>query len=89
MSVIIPGIDGQNKRIRVQPENVSWLRLRISGSTGGRARLQALSPKGGGAHGCRSHVQPGGFCQIYVLKGGEARDSKLCVQRKKKEISLW
>lgn len=34
MTVIIPEINAQNQRIRVQPQNVSWLRLGISGSVG-------------------------------------------------------
>lgn len=34
MTVIIPGIDDQNRRISIQPQNVSWLRLGISGSIG-------------------------------------------------------
>lgn len=44
MTVIIPGIDAQNQRISIQPQNVSELMLRISGSAGG----PALHPKGGG-----------------------------------------
>lgn len=32
MTVVIPGIDAQNQRISVQPQNVSWLKFRISGS---------------------------------------------------------
>lgn len=34
MTVIIPGIDAQNQRISIQPQNVSELMLRISGSVG-------------------------------------------------------
>lgn len=34
MTVIIPEINAQNQRIRIQPQNVSWLRLGISGSVG-------------------------------------------------------
>lgn len=86
MSVIIPGIDGQNNRISVQPQNVSWLRLRISGSIGEeglRHRPWVLREEGPMVAG--HHVQPGGPCQIYVSQGGEARNSKLCVRRKKRD----
>ena len=34
MTVIIPGIDAQNQRISVQPQNVSSPRLSVSGSMG-------------------------------------------------------
>lgn len=80
MTLIIPGIDAQNRRIGVQPQNVS-------GSVGTGHGSWEGDEGGWGSMRCvKSHVKPG-LCQTYVSQEGDPRASTFWVWRKK--VGCW